>query len=88
MSSVGQMIDDDAIRECGDGGSLVHRECSDYVASGSAGNEESSGQEECLGRAVRRSGTQHLSEAVCIDVKGREGIGHECSFCCTCWTDE
>ncbi|MFX3651119.1 MAG: hypothetical protein ACE3K2_04865 [Paenibacillus sp.] len=88
MSSVGQMVDDDAIRECGDEGSRGHRECSDYAAFGSAGNEESSGKEECLGRAVRRSGAQHLSEAVYVDVKGKEDAGHECSFYCRCWTDE
>lgn len=73
---------------CGCRGSVGHRECSDYAASGLAGNEESCGQEECLGRAVRRSGTEHLSEGVCVEVKGREGTGHECTFCCTCWTDE
>ncbi|WP_413375980.1 hypothetical protein [Paenibacillus taichungensis] len=79
---------EEAKRRCGGSGSVGHRECSDYAASGSAGNEESGGQEECLGRAVRRSGTQHLSEGVYVDVKGREGTEHECSFCCKCWTDE
>lgn len=77
----------DAKRSCS-GIGMGFGECSDYAASGSVGNEESGVQEECLGRAIRRSGTQHLIEAVRIEVKGREGIGHECSFCCTCWTDE
>lgn len=79
---------EDAKRRYGGSGNVGHRECSDYAASGSAGNEVSGGQEECLGRTVRRSGTQHLCEAVCIDVKGREGTEHECSFYCARWTDE
>lgn len=82
------MIYDDAIRACGDEGSMGYRECSDNAASGSAGNEVSGGPEECLGREVSGSGTEHLSEAVCINVKGKEDAGHECTFCCTCWTDE
>ncbi|PWW45188.1 MULTISPECIES: hypothetical protein [Paenibacillus] len=86
MSSVGEMVR--AKCGCGGSGSVGHRECSDYAASGSTVNEESSGQEECLGRAVRRLGTEHLSEAVYVDVRGKEDAGHEFSFCCTCWTDE
>ncbi|QLG42299.1 hypothetical protein HW560_32090 [Paenibacillus sp. E222] len=81
MSSVGQMVR--AKCGCGGSGSVGHRECSDYAVSGSAGNEE-----ECLGRVVRRSGAQLLSEAVYVDAKGKEDAGHECTFCCTCWTDE
>ncbi|SLK03091.1 MULTISPECIES: hypothetical protein [unclassified Paenibacillus] len=73
---------------CGGRGSVGHRECSDYTAYGSAGNEESGRLEECLGRVVRRSGAQLLSEAVYVDAKGKEDAGHECTFCCTCWTDE
>lgn len=79
---------EDAKRSCSGIGSMGHGECSDYAASGSAGREKSGGQEECLGRVVGRSGTQHLSEGVCVKVKGRVGTGHECSFYCTCWTDE
>ncbi|MDN4600385.1 hypothetical protein P5G61_04025 [Paenibacillus sp. F6_3S_P_1C] len=86
MSSLVQMVDTKRI--FGGSGSVGHRECSDYAASGSAGNEASSGQEECLGVAVRHSGMKHLSEGVYVDVKGREGTEHECSFCCKCWTDE
>jgi hypothetical protein len=86
MSSVRQKVR--AKCGCGDSDSVGHRECSDYAASGSAGNEESRGQEECLGRVVRRLGTQLLSEAVYVDVNGKEDAGHECTFCCTCWTDE
>ena len=86
MSSVVKMVDE----KCSSSGitSVGHRDCSDYAASGPAGREERGGQEECSGLAVGRSGTQHLSDGVCVEVKGREGKGHECSFCCTCWTDE
>ncbi|WP_146752095.1 hypothetical protein [Paenibacillus taichungensis] len=87
MSSVvEQMLDTKC--GCGGRGNVGHWECSDYAASGSAGNEVSGGPEECLGREVSGSGTEHLSEAVCIDVEGKEDAGHECTFCCTCWTDE
>ena len=86
MSSAVKMVK--AKCGCGGSGKVGHRECSDYTVSGSAGNEESVGQEECLGRVVRRSVTQLLSETVYVDVKGKEDAGHECTFCCTCWTDE
>ncbi len=86
MSSVGQKVR--AKCGCGGSGGVGYRECCDHAASGSVGNEESGGQEECVGRAVRRSGAQLLSEGVCVDVNGKEDAGHECTFCCTCWTDE
>ncbi|MDQ0722235.1 hypothetical protein QF049_003496 [Paenibacillus sp. W4I10] len=37
---------------------------------------------------VRRSGLELVSETLHVDVKGREGTGHECSFYCRCWIDE
>ncbi|CAM3029713.1 hypothetical protein HP548_29410 [Paenibacillus taichungensis] len=86
MSSVRQKVK--AKCGCGGSGSVGHRECSDYTVSGSAGNEESVGQEECLGRVVRRSVAQLLSEAIYVDVKGKEDAAHECTFCCSCWIDE
>lgn len=61
MSSVGQMVDEEAVLECGD--------------------------QERLGE-MRRSGLDLVSETLHVDVQGREGTGHECSFYCRCWTDE
>lgn len=61
MSSVGQMVDEEVVLECGD--------------------------QERLGE-IRRSGLDLVSETLPVDVKGREGTGHECSFYCRCWTDE
>jgi len=61
MSSVGQMVDEEIIGECGD----LRR----------------SGE-------VRGSGLELVSETIHVEVKGREGTGHECSFYCRCWTDE
>lgn len=37
---------------------------------------------------VRRSGIELVSETLQVDVKGKEDAGHECTFCCECWTDE
>lgn len=73
---------------CGCRGSVGQGRCSSCAIPDSCGSEENCGQEVCLSRAVRRSGTQHLSETVYVDVKGKEDAGHECTFCCTCWTDE
>lgn len=61
MSSVGQMVDEEVVRECGD--------------------------QERLGE-VRLYGLELVSETLPVDVQGREGTGHECSFYCRCWTDE
>lgn len=60
MSSVGQMVDEEVVLECGDQGRL----------------------------GERRSGLDLVSETLSVDVQGREGTGHECSFYCRCWTDE
>lgn len=61
MSSVGQMVDEEVIWECGEQGRLGE---------------------------IRRSGLDLVSETLQVDVKGREGTEHECSFYCRCWTDE
>lgn len=37
---------------------------------------------------VSGSGLELVSETLHIDLQGREGTGHECSFYCRCWTDE
>ena len=38
---------------------------------------------------IRECGDEgSLGDIASVEVKGREGTGHECSFCCTCWTDE
>lgn len=86
MSSVGQMVDE----KCGCGGrfSMGQGRCSSCAVSKLGGSEESGRQEGHLDYAVRRSGKQLLSGAVYADVKGKEDAGHECTFCCTCWTDE
>lgn len=86
MSSVGQMVD---VRcGCGDRGGVGQGGCASCVAP-DCGSEEKGGQKGHLYRSERRLGTQlHLSEAVHVNVKGKEDAGHECSFYCRCWTDE
>ncbi|MCM3174461.1 hypothetical protein [Paenibacillus sp. MER 99-2] len=72
MNKVVQVVG--AISECGDRGSEGYE--GHLKGSGSVGSGEHGEQEVCL------------SEAAKVGAKGREDAGHECSFCCTCWTDE
>lgn len=37
---------------------------------------------------IRQSVLDLVSETLHIDMQGREGTGHECSYYCRCWTDE
>lgn len=45
-------------------------------------------EEEVIGVSGDRGRLELVSETLSVGVKGREGKGHECSFCCKCWTDE
>ncbi|SHN74620.1 hypothetical protein SAMN04487896_3511 [Paenibacillus sp. ov031] len=87
MSSAVKMVK--AKCGCGDRGNVRQGGCSSCAAPDLGGSEEKGGQKGLLYRAERRLGTQqHLSEAVYVDLKGKEDAGNECTFCCRCWTDE